>query len=109
MDMLYRTAPPVYRGCHVVTTQDSSFLSGIGCSLFGTQTPVYKGLDGNGAPASSSARCWWQLFSAGTPSYKTASGGTCGSNLDASSSDDTTDPTSDCPPPDAAPPVVVAY
>ena len=109
MDILYRTAPVAYRGCSTQPTQSSSFLSGIGCSLFGTVTPAYKGLDDNVAPATNASRCWWQLFSAGTPSYKTASGGACGSNLDASSSDDTTDPTCDCPPPDATPPVVVAY
>ena len=109
MDMLYRTAPPVYRGCHVVTTQDSSFLSGVGCNLFGVQTPVYKTLDGNGAPASSSARCWWQLFSVGTPPYKTVKGVTCNSDSDATSDDDAADPSCDCPPPDVMPPVVVAY
>ena len=74
MDILYRTQPPVYRGCNPQpTSARSGFLSGLWCYLFGGGTaPNYRTKDvKDGAAVSSAPRCWWQAFPS-TPLYKAA-------------------------------------
>ena len=73
MDILYRTAPPAYRGCSSQPKQRNGLLAGLGCYLFGGGTaPSYRTKHGkNGAAAPTAPRCWWQAFPS-TPAYKPA-------------------------------------
>ena len=73
MDILYRTAPPAYRGCHPQPQQRTGLLAGFWCYLFGAgSAPAYRTKSGkNGSAAPTASRCWWQAFPS-TPAYKPA-------------------------------------
>jgi len=72
MELLYRTAPPAYRGCSP-PAQRTGFLGNLWCYLFGSgSAPSYRTADGrNGSAGPTATRCWWQAFPS-TPSYETA-------------------------------------
>lgn len=73
MEILYRTAPPAYRGCSPQPKQRNGLLSGLWCYLFGGgSAPAYRTKNGkNGSAAPVVSRCWWQAFPS-TPEYKPA-------------------------------------
>ncbi len=75
MDFFNRTMPAYKRAnaSKVATVQPAApnKLTGLFGSLFGSASPIYKTVDGQGVKAPTPSG-FWSLFTAAAPSYKTA-------------------------------------